>query len=66
MGTVFLPFQLIAAEIRDLLGIELIPWDRSIAEPPRDPMGLFLEQKRPTGTRSDALNYTEFVLGKGA
>ena len=55
---------MIAAEIRDLLGIELIPWDRSIADPPRDPMGLFLEQKRPTGERADALNFAEFILGK--
>ncbi|XP_063724844.1 sterile alpha motif domain-containing protein 15-like [Symsagittifera roscoffensis] len=63
--TDFEHMKTIAAKIRDLLGIELIPWDRSIADPPRDQMGLFLERKRPTGEYADSLVYSDFIMGKG-
>ncbi|XP_075263186.1 sterile alpha motif domain-containing protein 15-like [Convolutriloba macropyga] len=63
--TDFQHMKTIAAEVRELLGVELIPWDRSIADPPRDQMGLFLERKRPTGPYADSLAFTDFVMGKG-
>merc|ERR1712226_510211 len=61
----FPQYRRISSEVRELLGIELIPWDRSIADPPRDQMGLFLERKRPTGPFSDSLAFTDFIMGKG-
>ncbi|XP_061467853.1 sterile alpha motif domain-containing protein 15 isoform X2 [Rhineura floridana] len=51
--------------VRELLEIEEPLFVRSIALPPRDNMGLFLEQKSRTGTRSDALAYSQFIKDAG-
>lgn len=53
--------QVISACVRELLGIMDTPWSRSIADLPRDPMGLFLEKKSRTGERADGLTYQQFL-----
>ncbi|KAM3856517.1 sterile alpha motif domain-containing protein 15 [Vipera latastei] len=55
----------ISKHVRELLQIEEPLFERSISLPPRDNVGLFLEQKSRTGKRSDALSYTEFVQEAG-
>ncbi|XP_042323972.1 sterile alpha motif domain-containing protein 15 isoform X3 [Sceloporus undulatus] len=55
----------ISRHVRELLKIEEPLFVRSIALPPRDNMGLFLEQKSRTGTRSDALTYPQFIQDAG-
>lgn len=55
------PLQVISAGVRELLGITQTPWSRSIADPPRDTAGLFLEQKSRTGERADELTYQRFL-----
>lgn len=47
--------------MRELLEVEEPLFVRSIALPPRDNAGLFLEQKSRTGKRSDALTYSQFI-----
>ncbi|XP_058023622.1 sterile alpha motif domain-containing protein 15 [Ahaetulla prasina] len=51
----------ISKHVRELLKIEEPRFERSISLPPRDNIGLFLEQKSRTGKRSDALSYSQFV-----
>ncbi|XP_066532108.1 sterile alpha motif domain-containing protein 15-like isoform X2 [Hoplias malabaricus] len=51
----------ISAHVRELLGISDPLWSRSIADPPRDDKGMFLEMKSRTGTRADSLTYTKFL-----
>uniref|UniRef100_A0A8C6YB57 Uncharacterized protein n=1 Tax=Naja naja TaxID=35670 RepID=A0A8C6YB57_NAJNA len=51
----------ISKHVRELLQIEEPCFERSISLPPRDNIGLFLEQKSRTGKRSDALSYSQFV-----
>ncbi|XP_026520045.1 sterile alpha motif domain-containing protein 15 [Pseudonaja textilis] len=51
----------ISKHVRELLQIEEPRFERSISLPPRDNIGLFLEQKTRTGKRSDALSYSQFV-----
>ncbi|XP_061667739.1 sterile alpha motif domain-containing protein 15-like [Syngnathoides biaculeatus] len=53
--TDFKHMQAIAARVRELLGIGEVLWSRSIADPPRDPEGLFLEMKSRTGVKTDEL-----------
>ena len=55
--------QAISAHVRELLGIRETLWSRSIADPPRDSVGLFLEQKSRTGERADDLTYQRFLDG---
>ncbi|XP_067318999.1 sterile alpha motif domain-containing protein 15 [Anolis sagrei] len=55
----------VSRHIRELLKIEEPLFVRSIALPPRDNTGLFLEQKSRTGPRSDALTYSQFILNEG-
>ncbi|KAK2523910.1 hypothetical protein Q9233_009791 [Columba guinea] len=57
--------QEISRHIRELLGIEEPLFNRSIALPYRDNMGLFLEQKSPSGKKADALTFSEFVQEAG-
>ncbi|KAF7643328.1 hypothetical protein LDENG_00241570 [Lucifuga dentata] len=59
--TDFKDMQVISARVRQLLGITETQWGRSIADPPRDAMVLFLEQKSRTGERADKLIYQQFV-----
>uniref|UniRef100_A0A8C9SQM5 SAM domain-containing protein n=1 Tax=Scleropages formosus TaxID=113540 RepID=A0A8C9SQM5_SCLFO len=47
--------------VRELLNIEEPLWNRSIALPRRDEMGLFLEKKSRTGVWADSLTYPEFL-----
>ncbi|XP_060543377.1 sterile alpha motif domain-containing protein 15 isoform X1 [Pantherophis guttatus] len=51
----------ISKHVRELLKIEEPRFERSISLPPRDNIGLFLEQKSRTGKRSDALSYSQFI-----
>eukprot|EP00064_Thunnus_orientalis_P010516 superscaffoldBa00001436_g10542 len=53
--------QAISARVRELLGITETMWSRSVADPPRDIVGLFLEQKSRTGERADSLTYQQFL-----
>ncbi|KAM9778179.1 sterile alpha motif domain-containing protein 15-like [Syngnathus typhle] len=53
--TDFKHMQAIAARVRELLGITEVLWSRSIADPPRDIEGLFLEMKSRTGVKTDEL-----------
>nr|XP_003214477.1 PREDICTED: sterile alpha motif domain-containing protein 15 isoform X1 [Anolis carolinensis] len=55
----------VSRHVRELLKIEEPLFVRSIALPPRDNVGLFLEQKSRTGPRSDALTYSQFILNEG-
>lgn len=57
----FVSFQVISAHVRELLGISEPLWSRSIADPPRDDMGMFLEVKSRTGKRADSLTYAQFI-----
>ncbi|XP_072424091.1 sterile alpha motif domain-containing protein 15-like isoform X3 [Chiloscyllium punctatum] len=59
--TDFEHMKVISHEIQKLLDIEEPLWSRSISKPHRDPMGLFLERKAPTGRRADALTLEEFL-----
>ncbi|XP_008283694.1 sterile alpha motif domain-containing protein 15 [Stegastes partitus] len=61
--TDFKDMQVISAGVRELLGITEAPWSRSIADPPRDSMGLFLERKSRTGERADGLTFQQFLDG---
>lgn len=56
--------KFIAASVRDLLGLEVPYWNRSISIPPRTPMGMFLERKSRTGKKIDELLYSEHLMGK--
>uniref|UniRef100_A0A8C9PWK6 Sterile alpha motif domain-containing protein 15 n=1 Tax=Spermophilus dauricus TaxID=99837 RepID=A0A8C9PWK6_SPEDA len=58
---IILAFQVISQHTRELLGIEEPLFSRSIRLPPRDNIGLFLEQKGHTGVKSDSLTFSEFV-----
>lgn len=51
--------------MRELLGIEEPLFNRSIALPYRDNMGLFLERKSLSGKKTDALTFSEFVQEAG-
>lgn len=51
--------------MRELLGIEEPLFNRSIALPYRDNMGLFLEQKSRSGKKADALTFSQFVQEAG-
>ncbi|KAF3702676.1 Sterile alpha motif domain-containing protein 15 [Channa argus] len=59
--TDFKDMQAISAHVRELLGITETLWSRSIADPPRDSMGLFLEKKSRTGERADNLSFQRFL-----
>nr|XP_060613849.1 sterile alpha motif domain-containing protein 15 [Anolis sagrei ordinatus] len=63
--TDFEDMKVVSRHIRELLKIEEPLFVRSIALPPRDNTGLFLEQKSRTGPRSDALTYSQFILNEG-
>ncbi|XP_076314826.1 sterile alpha motif domain-containing protein 15 [Tachypleus tridentatus] len=47
--------------VRNLLRIKKSEFCRSIALPPREPLALFLEQKRLIGKNSDSLTYDDFL-----
>ncbi|KAM7368126.1 hypothetical protein PAMP_014373 [Pampus punctatissimus] len=57
----FPQYTAISSRVRELLGITETLWSRSIADPPRDSIGLFLERKSPTGERADNLTYQQFL-----
>ncbi|XP_054618491.1 sterile alpha motif domain-containing protein 15-like [Dunckerocampus dactyliophorus] len=57
----FPQYKAISARVRELLGITEALWSRSIADPPRDNMGLFLEMKSRTGVKSDQLTYQQLL-----
>ncbi|XP_035534424.1 sterile alpha motif domain-containing protein 15-like [Morone saxatilis] len=59
--TDFKDMQVISARVRELLGITETLWSRSIADPPRDSMSLFLEKKGRTGERADRLTFQQFL-----
>ncbi|XP_020488117.1 sterile alpha motif domain-containing protein 15 [Labrus bergylta] len=61
--TDFKDMQVIAARVRELLGITETLWSCSIADPPRDHIGLFLERKSRSGERADGLTYNQQFLG---
>ncbi|XP_048105501.1 sterile alpha motif domain-containing protein 15-like isoform X2 [Alosa alosa] len=54
-------YTAIAAHVRELLGVSEPVWNRSLADYPRDDMGLFLERKSQTGELADALTLTQFL-----
>ncbi|NXE93377.1 SAM15 protein, partial [Menura novaehollandiae] len=58
-------FQEISRHVRELLGIEEPLFNRSIALPYRDNMGLFLERKSRTGKKADALTFSQFIQRAG-
>ncbi|NXF79370.1 SAM15 protein, partial [Sclerurus mexicanus] len=58
-------FQEISRHVRELLGIQEPLFNRSIALPYRDNMGLFLERKSRTGKKADALTFSEFIEKAG-
>ncbi|XP_069014831.1 sterile alpha motif domain-containing protein 15-like [Embiotoca jacksoni] len=57
----FKDIQVISACVRELLGITETLWSRSIADPQRDAMSLFLERKSQTGEQADSLTYQQFL-----
>eukprot|EP00063_Salmo_salar_P086440 XP_014061275.1 PREDICTED: sterile alpha motif domain-containing protein 15-like [Salmo salar] len=59
--TDFEDMKAISAHVRELLGTSEPLWSRSIADPPRDSMGLFLEKKSRTGDWADSFTYTQFL-----
>ncbi|KAK2856439.1 hypothetical protein Q5P01_005174 [Channa striata] len=59
--TDFKDIQAISAHVRELLGITETLWSHSIADPPRDNMGLFLEKKSRTGAQADNLTFQDFL-----
>uniref|UniRef100_A0A665WWZ2 Uncharacterized protein n=1 Tax=Echeneis naucrates TaxID=173247 RepID=A0A665WWZ2_ECHNA len=59
--TDFKDMQVISAHVCKLLGITESLWSRSIADPLRDSIGLFLEKKSRTGEQADNLTYQEFL-----
>ncbi|NXK88014.1 SAM15 protein, partial [Formicarius rufipectus] len=58
-------FQEISRHVRELLGIQEPLFNRSIALPYRDNMGLFLERKSRTGKEADALTFSQFIEKAG-
>ncbi|KFU99465.1 Sterile alpha motif domain-containing protein 15, partial [Tauraco erythrolophus] len=58
-------FQEISQHVRELLQIEEPLFDRSIALPYRDNMGLFLERKSRSGKKADALTFSQFIQEAG-
>ncbi|CAN9507697.1 unnamed protein product [Ophioblennius macclurei] len=59
--THFKDMQVISACVRELLGITEALWSRSIADPRRDTVGLFLERKSRTGDQADNLTWQQFL-----
>ncbi|NXC13311.1 SAM15 protein, partial [Corythaeola cristata] len=58
-------FQEISRHVRELLEIEEPLFNRSIALPYRDNMGLFLERKSRSGKKADALTFLQFIQEAG-
>ncbi|XP_053699955.1 sterile alpha motif domain-containing protein 15-like [Synchiropus splendidus] len=58
--TDFKDMQAISANVRELLGITGTPRSRSIADPRRDHMGLYLERKSKTGEQTDRLTFQQY------
>ncbi|KAF1661345.1 Sterile alpha motif domain-containing protein 15, partial [Aptenodytes patagonicus] len=58
-------FQEISRHVQELLEIEEPLFNRSIALPYRDNMGLFLERKSRSGKKADALTFSQFVQEAG-
>ncbi|KFV93896.1 Sterile alpha motif domain-containing protein 15, partial [Eurypyga helias] len=58
-------FQEISQHVRELLGTEEPLFNRSIALPYRDNMGLFLERKSQSGKKADALTFAQFIREAG-
>ncbi|NXX86038.1 SAM15 protein, partial [Urocolius indicus] len=58
-------FQEISRHVRQLLGTEEPLFNRSIALPYRDNMGLFLERKSLSGKKADALTFSQFIQEAG-
>ncbi|KAM4529139.1 sterile alpha motif domain-containing protein 15-like [Fundulus diaphanus] len=59
--TYFKDMQVICARVQELLEITETPWSRSIADPRRDTVALFLEKKSRTGERAEALTFQRFL-----
>ena len=51
----------ITSSVRKLLGIKLLPWNTSIADPSKTPMGAFLQLKSRTGPNIDKITYSQFL-----
>lgn len=51
----------LTAKVREMLGIEVEKWNRSIASPPRDPISHFLERKSHSGDESDSLTFDKHL-----
>ncbi|XP_075609915.1 sterile alpha motif domain-containing protein 15 isoform X2 [Balearica regulorum gibbericeps] len=61
----FPQYEEISRHVRELLGIEEPLFNRSIALPYRDSMGLFLERKSRSGKKADALTFSQFIQEAG-
>ncbi|XP_054018197.1 sterile alpha motif domain-containing protein 15 [Dryobates pubescens] len=57
--------QEISRHVRELLGFEEPLFNRSIALPYRDTLGIFLEQKSRSGKKADALTFSQFIQEAG-
>lgn len=57
----FVIFQILTNAIRELLNQKPPDYNRSIALPPRDKLGMFLETKAKTGSNIDKLKFSDFV-----
>jgi len=53
--------RFITSNVRQLLGIEKLAWNRSIADAINTPMGMYLEKKSRTGPSTDNLTYSQFL-----
>lgn len=51
----------ICKSIRDMLTIESPYWNRSISQPPKEYLGMYLEKKSVSGEHSDELCYPIFL-----
>ncbi|PIK35845.1 putative sterile alpha motif domain-containing protein 15-like [Apostichopus japonicus] len=58
--TDFEHIKFISGSVRELLGIEDPKWNRTIAIPHREPMGMFLERKSITGQRANELTFEKY------
>ncbi|XP_075282397.1 sterile alpha motif domain-containing protein 15 isoform X2 [Opisthocomus hoazin] len=61
----FPQYEEISRHVRELLGIEEPLFNRSIALPYRDNMGLFLERKSRSGKKADSLTFSQFIQEAG-
>ncbi|GFN76397.1 sterile alpha motif domain-containing protein 15-like [Plakobranchus ocellatus] len=60
--TDFEHIKIIAKNIRDLIYLEEPYWNRSIAEPPKNNLGMYLELKSHTGKVMDTTTFKQMYL----